>query len=53
LAWSRVVSWGRDYFGVRHYVFRNEIEGTLGPRVRRAFEEGPPAHPGQRSRAGP
>jgi len=42
LAWSRVVSWGRDYFGVRHYVFRNQIEGSSGPSVRRAFEEGPP-----------
>src|SRR5260221_2591447 len=52
LAWSRVVGWGRDYLGVRHYVFRNEIEGTLGARVRRAFEDGP-IRPGQRSRAGP
>jgi hypothetical protein len=55
LAWSRVVAWGRDYFGVRHYVFRNQIEGELGPRVRRALEEGPV--PTQRvlalSRAGP
>jgi REP element-mobilizing transposase RayT len=42
LAWSRVVNWGRDYFGVRHYVFRNQIEGTLGPRVRQALEQGPP-----------
>jgi REP element-mobilizing transposase RayT len=41
LAWSRVVAWGRDYLGVRHYVFRNEIEGALGARVRRALEEGP------------
>src|SRR5260221_8265222 len=41
LAWSRVVAWGRDYIGVRHYVFRNEIEGALGARVRRALEEGP------------
>jgi REP element-mobilizing transposase RayT len=41
LAWSRVVAWGRDYLGVRHYVFRNEIEGNLGARVRRAIEEGP------------
>src|SRR6185436_14595537 len=38
LAWSRVVGWGRDYLGVRHYVFRNEIEGASGPRVRRALE---------------
>jgi REP element-mobilizing transposase RayT len=41
LAWSRVVAWGRDFLGVRHYVFRNDIEGTLGARVRRALEEGP------------
>lgn len=41
LAWSRVVGWGRDYLGVRHYVFRNEIEGALGVRVRRALEVGP------------
>ena len=41
LAWSRVVAWGRDYLGVRHYVFRNEIEAALGSRVRRALEEGP------------
>jgi hypothetical protein len=45
LAWSRVVSWGRDYLGVRHYIFRNEIEATQGPGVRRAFEEGPPWKP--------
>jgi len=32
---------GRDYLGVRHYVFRNAIEGALGVRVRRALEEGP------------
>src|SRR5262249_23197084 len=30
LAWSRVVAWGRDYWGLRHYVFRNQIEGALG-----------------------
>jgi hypothetical protein len=41
LAWSRVVEWGRDYLGVRHYVFRNEIEGLSSPRVRRALEQGP------------
>src|SRR4051794_24281934 len=41
LAWSRVVAWGRDYLGVRHYIFRNEIEATVGSRVRRALEEGP------------
>jgi hypothetical protein len=56
LAWSRVVAWGRDYIGVRHYVFRNEIEGALGPVVRRAFEEGPARARERRpslSRAGP
>jgi hypothetical protein len=41
LAWSRVVSWGRDYWGLRHYVFRNQIEGDRGPRIRQAFERGP------------
>jgi REP element-mobilizing transposase RayT len=56
LAWSRVVVWGRDYFGVRHYVFRNQIEGAEGARIRRALEEGP-IRTGQEnlslSRAGP
>jgi REP element-mobilizing transposase RayT len=41
LAWSRVVSWGRDYWGVRGYIFRNQIEATAGAAVRRAFEQGP------------
>ena len=41
LAWSRVVAWGRDYWGVRHYVFRNRIEATDGPAIRRALEHGP------------
>jgi hypothetical protein len=36
-----VVNWGRDYWGLRHYVFRNQIEGDWGPRVREAFERGP------------
>jgi REP element-mobilizing transposase RayT len=61
IAWTRVVSWGRDYLGVRHYVFRNQIEGAVGARVRRALEEGPvrTRHPRNRSgasrvpRAGP
>src|SRR5262249_40130100 len=35
LVWSRIVAWGRDYYGVRHYVFRNEIEAAQGPAVRR------------------
>jgi REP element-mobilizing transposase RayT len=41
LAWSRIVSWGRDYWGVRSYIFRNLIEATAGSAVRRAFEQGP------------
>jgi REP element-mobilizing transposase RayT len=56
LAWSRVVAWGRDYFGVQHYIFRNEIEGASGPRIRRAIEEGPTATRDVRlspTRAGP
>jgi len=40
LAWSRVVAWGRDYWGVRHYVFRNRIEATDGLAIRRALEQG-------------
>src|SRR6266850_12225 len=40
-AWSRVVAWGRDYLGVRHYVFRNAIEAESGSAVRRALEQGP------------
>src|SRR5690242_15679168 len=53
LAWSRVVSWGRDYWGVRHYVFRNRIEGDEGPGIRRAFEEGPRRAPEPGRRAAP
>jgi len=41
LAWSRIVTWGRDYIGVRHYLFRNQIEATSGLGVRRAMEQGP------------
>lgn len=41
LAWSRIVSWGRDRFGVGHYIFRNLIEATVGPGIRRALEHGP------------
>jgi REP element-mobilizing transposase RayT len=41
LAWSRVVTWGRDYLGLRHYVFRNQIEGAEGVRIRQALERGP------------
>jgi REP element-mobilizing transposase RayT len=53
LAWSRVVAWGRDYLGVRHYVFRNQIEGSLGTGVRRALEQGPVQAQLALSRAGP
>jgi REP element-mobilizing transposase RayT len=53
LAWSRVVSWGRDYWGLRHYVFRNQIEGALGPRIRHAFERGPARAPDPGTRAAP
>src|SRR5262245_27136517 len=41
LAWSRVVSWGRDYWGLRNYVFRNQVEGAHGSRIRQAWERGP------------
>jgi len=30
LAWSRVVSWGRDYWGLRHYVFSQSDRGRSG-----------------------
>ena len=54
IAWSRIVGWGRDYLGVRHYVFRNQIEGALGMQVRRALETGPARRLSQsQSRAGP
>ena len=55
LAWSRVVGWGRDYLGVRHYVFRNAIEGESSAGIRRALETGPTrAHRASpSSRAGP
>ena len=41
LAWSRVVTWGRDCMTVRHYIFRNRLEAAQGPGIRRAFELGP------------
>lgn len=41
LAWSRVVTWGRDCMTVRHYIFRNRLEAAQGPGIRRAFERGP------------
>jgi hypothetical protein len=41
LAWSRVVAWGRDCIGVRHYILRNQIEATQGFAIRRALERGP------------
>jgi hypothetical protein len=42
LAWSRVVCFRRDYFAVKHYIFRNEIEATDGRSIRLALERGPP-----------
>jgi REP element-mobilizing transposase RayT len=42
LAWSRVVTWGREYWNVRRYIFHNQIEATSGPGIRHAFEHGPP-----------
>jgi REP element-mobilizing transposase RayT len=41
LAWSRVITWGRDYWSVRNYIFRNRIEATDGRGIRRALEHGP------------
>jgi REP element-mobilizing transposase RayT len=41
LAWSRIVSWGREYRTVRRYIFRNRIEATFGSTIRRAMENGP------------
>jgi REP element-mobilizing transposase RayT len=43
LAWSRVVTWGREYQTVRRYIFRNRVEATHGPDARRALERGPPS----------
>src|SRR5262249_29071012 len=51
LAWSRIVNWGSDYSGVRHYIFRNRIEAIAGKAVRRAFERAP--IDGDRLRKGP
>jgi REP element-mobilizing transposase RayT len=42
LAWSRIVTWGTDYWNVRRYIFINQIEGECGPAIRAAFERGPP-----------
>jgi REP element-mobilizing transposase RayT len=43
LAYSRVVQWGRDYFGVRAYVLQNEWEalGLVRRRPRKVPEFGP------------
>jgi REP element-mobilizing transposase RayT len=41
LAWSRIVSWGKEYWTVRRYIFHNQIEATSGPAIRHAFEYGP------------
>jgi REP element-mobilizing transposase RayT len=38
LAWSRLVSWGRDYKRVRHYIFRNRVEGNDGVAARQTLE---------------
>ena len=46
LAWSRVISWGRDFVRVRHYVVRNQIEARAGAGVRRVLEHGPPIRAG-------
>jgi REP element-mobilizing transposase RayT len=43
LAWSRVVTWGREYWTVRRYIFYNQIEAATSSSIRRAYEEGPPA----------
>jgi hypothetical protein len=53
LAWSRVVMWGRDCLGVRHYILRNRIEATEGSAIRRALERGPGPRFGRRSRSPP
>jgi REP element-mobilizing transposase RayT len=39
LAWSRVISWGREYSTLRKYIHRNRIEAALGPAARRALEQ--------------
>jgi REP element-mobilizing transposase RayT len=41
LAWSRIVTWGRQYRTVRHYIFLNRIEAAHGTAIRFAFEHGP------------
>lgn len=41
LAWSRVVTWGREFHAVRYYIFRNLIEASHGKGIRRAIEHGP------------
>jgi REP element-mobilizing transposase RayT len=41
LAWTRILTWGREYWTVRHYIFRNQIEASDGVAVRRALEHGP------------
>jgi REP element-mobilizing transposase RayT len=46
LAYSRIVEWGRDFFGAWAYVFQNELEGTRRlphqPRGARRVTRGPP-----------
>lgn len=50
IAWSRVVAWGRDFVGVRHYIVRNEIEASEGRLVRLALERGPTSTTGPPTR---
>jgi hypothetical protein len=53
LAWSRIVSWGRDQLGVRQYILRNRIEAESGPGVRHALEHGPSAREEMIEQRGP
>jgi hypothetical protein len=54
LAYSRVVEWGRDFFGVRGYVLKNELE-TLGylPYEKRLTRNARRGLPTSGSRASP
>jgi len=46
LVYSRIVGWGRDFFGVWAYVLQNELEGARHlprrPRASRRATRGPP-----------
>jgi REP element-mobilizing transposase RayT len=50
LAYSRVVSWGREFRCVREYVIRNELEflGVISYQPRSKRRGATPAFPGQR-----